>query len=144
MALYDSTLEMFIETIDAVLSQRDSCKIFEFGDQVLLKDPSVTAKKHITNLYGNKISEYVSLDLHGKNETEVGDMREDLSRFIYGSFDIVTNMGTSEHVQVLDKQYECFKNVHDLCKLDGFIIHEIPFDKDIEAAWGGSFSSVVH
>ena len=50
MALYDSTLEMFTETVDAVLSKQNSCKIFEFGDQLLLKNPSLTAKKHITNL----------------------------------------------------------------------------------------------
>ncbi|MCC3405799.1 MAG: tetratricopeptide repeat protein [Microcoleus sp. PH2017_10_PVI_O_A] len=39
-------------------------------------------------------------------------------------FDLVTNHGTSEHCF---HQYQCFSNIHDLCKVGELMIHCLPF-----------------
>jgi len=38
-------------------------------------------------------------------------------------FDLLNNYGTSEHVY---DQYHCFKNAHDITKVDGVMIHAVP------------------
>lgn len=58
-------------------------------------------------------------------------LRLDLSKKItkanlLGQFDIVTNNGTSEHVEPFKNQYECFWNMHVLSKPGGLIIHTSP------------------
>lgn len=40
-------------------------------------------------------------------------------------FDLVTNNGTGEHVF---NQLSMFENMHDLCKLNGYMIHVLPFN----------------
>lgn len=85
MAFVENTLQMFTDVIDKILSKQNSCKIFEFGDQVLMQSPSITTKKYIQSIYGTKISQYISLDINGNNGCETGDMREDLSKYKYGT-----------------------------------------------------------
>lgn len=44
--------------------------------------------------------------------------------FIFiNQFDVITNYGTIEHI---NDQYHAFKNVHDMCKSGGIMIHNFP------------------
>jgi SAM-dependent methyltransferase len=64
---------------------------------------------------------YHAIDLHG---TPIA-LRHDLNTPVEltEQFDLITNLGTSEHVF---NQYQFFKNVHDLVKPNGLMIHSIP------------------
>lgn len=66
----------------------------------------------------------ISLDLHKMNNVTICDLsiyHENLYKA-----DLITNFGTSEHVEYEEGQYNCWKNMHDWLNIDGIIIHEIP------------------
>ena len=65
--------------------------------------------------------EHASIDLNGQDGALPRDICSDLSDL--GQFDIVTNFGSSEHV---DDQEACFHAFHKLCKPDGLIVHSAP------------------
>lgn len=67
---------------------------------------------------------YVSLDLHN----DPGVTILDLSVYHHDLYkvDIITNFGTTEHVEYEDGQYNCWKNIHNWLKVGGIAIHEIP------------------
>lgn len=62
-----------------------------------------------------------TIDITGCQGAEVMDLREPLT---IGEFDIITDYGTSEHV---DGSYcQVHRNIHNACKVNGLIIHENP------------------
>lgn len=72
---------------------------------------------------------HTSIDLN----CEHGALPYDLSKPIIkpeweNYFDVVTNLGTSEHIEPIEGQYECFKNIHAFTRITGIIIHGIPMD----------------
>jgi len=70
---------------------------------------------------------HVSFDLNGEDNAIPVDLSKMITNIkYYGYFDVVTNSGTSEHVEPLKKQYECFKNIHLCMKVGGIAIHIIP------------------
>lgn len=83
-----------------------------------------TGKKYYTYLG----FDHVSIDLDGR----YGSLKLDLTKEIedealVGTFDVITNSGTSEHVKV---QYPCWRNIHRLLKPDGIQIHIVPRTKN--------------
>ena len=81
-------------------------------------------------------SAYVSTDINGEDGAIPIDLsKADLPVELCGRFDIVTNIGTSEHVvgqypltkeKVLKSQAHCFSNMYFMCKEGGVMIHQIP------------------
>ena len=76
--------------------------------------------------------EHVSFDLNSKD----GSIPINLSKPItdskyYEYFDVVTNSGTSEHVEPFENQYECFCNIHECLKVGGIAIHIVPEYEDL-------------
>lgn len=68
---------------------------------------------------------YKCIDASGQNGALVFDLNKDL-REQYGfveTFDLVTNLGTAEHCF---NQFSVFKNLHDLCRPGGIVIHALP------------------
>jgi hypothetical protein len=65
---------------------------------------------------------HTSIDLDGRHESLVEDLTFPLIDF-YGKYDIVTNFGTTEHVE---DQYVCFENIHYFCKDNGIMVHSVP------------------
>lgn len=72
--------------------------------------------------------DHVSIDMNGRSGALVRDLGKPLSHddplLPLGAFDVVTNSGTSEHVY---DQYECFRNMHMLTRLDGLMLHVSPY-----------------
>lgn len=56
------------------------------------------------------------------------DLRDELNVSVFGQFDLITDYGTTEHIDNKEKGgfYQGFKNIHNLCKLGGMMIHETP------------------
>lgn len=65
---------------------------------------------------------HTSIDLDGLHESLVLDLTVPLTGF-YNKYDIVTNFGTSEHVE---NQFACFENIHYFCKDNGIMVHSVP------------------
>jgi len=80
--------------------------------------------KNIYNFLG--IKDYECIDSNGHFGAHIFDLDKDISKeYKYKKkFDLVTNNGTTEHVF---NQYTCFKNIHDLTKVGGYMFHAVPF-----------------
>ena len=110
-----------------------SVRICELGNQHLkFSDP--TLAPYLRDLgFGSEITtgkqlfiamgmDHVSIDLNGKDGALEYDLCSPVPENMHGSFDIVTNLGTSEHVPC---QYNCFKNIHDLAAAGSVMIHVV-------------------
>lgn len=77
------------------------------------------------NMYESLGFEYSCIDLMEAENCYALDLNFDqVPMEIYNKFDLVTNLGTTEH---LINQNNCFKFLHDLTKLNGFMFHNVPF-----------------
>lgn len=107
-------------------------KMLELGDQVIKGSAMAqgsTGKEYFTNLN----IDHTSIDMNGRH----GALKYDLSKEIIrddwiGHFNVITNSGTSEHVEPFKSQYECFENIHKFCCLGGIMVHIIPDALEIE------------
>jgi hypothetical protein len=68
----------------------------------------------------------LSVDLKKCGVSMVLDLRDPLPEYFHNRFDIVSNSGTTEHVETLEGQYEAFKNLHNCVKENGIMIHFVP------------------
>ena len=105
-------------------------KICELGNQLMKWRPEGVAKRYFLN---NGALEHVSIDLNGKHGAIRLDLRTDLivlNPNLKSYFDLVTNFGTTEHV---DNQYMVFKNIDNFTKVNGVMIHTVP----IIGTWRG-------
>jgi len=67
---------------------------------------------------------HVSFDINGQDGALPLDLSQPLPTKYHAAFDLVTNFGTSEHIEA--SQYWCWRNVHDLCRPNGWMMHTIP------------------
>ena len=77
------------------------------------------------------ITQYESIDTNGHNNAHVFDMNKDLAKDydFHEKFDLVTNFGTTEHIC---NQGNVFKNMHDLCNVNGIMIGIVPFQGAVD------------
>jgi hypothetical protein len=98
-------------------------KMCELGAQNIYEDGDYygTIAKHYLQRYGVEHSSY---DILVHQECEFIDLRKPIANDLKGLFDVVTDFGTTEHVE--GNYYEANKNIHDMCKVGGLIIRENP------------------
>lgn len=77
------------------------------------------AKKY----YQSKGVKHTSIDINGKDGALPINLDNDIPVTLQDKFDVITNYGTTEHV---NNQYKVFKNIHVICKQNGVIIHGVP------------------
>ena len=92
----------------------------ELGNIERKIEPRMVAKKYYETVLG--VQEHVSIDINGKWGAIALNLDLPVPNNLEGKFDIVTNYGTGEHV---DNQFSFFRNVHNLCKKGGIIIHAL-------------------
>jgi hypothetical protein len=69
--------------------------------------------------------EYLAFDFFHHGRTIKFDLnQQSLPREQHGHFDVVTNLGTTEHVA---NQYNAFKVAHDALRVGGIMINDVPF-----------------
>lgn len=93
----------------------------EFGNQGNYK--KMAAKKAYES-YG---VQHTSMDLNGRDGALPIDLGQPVAHYFVNQFDVVTNYGTIEHV---NNQFQAFKNMHDMCKRGGAMIHTFPLVKN--------------
>lgn len=81
-------------------------------------------KYPIRDILNRYFKEYRTLDL----QKEDGVTVVDLSIYQPGLFNanVITNIGTTEHVEYKEGQWNCWKNIHAWLKVGGIVIHELP------------------
>jgi hypothetical protein len=134
-----------IETLKKVLPYcKPSIRMLELGNQELytsMNTWSAFAKAYgftPTNMIMKPFFEhmgikYTSVDYNGKDGALNYDLREDISNKFPTKFDLITNMGFSEHVgetnrseELLRCQYSVFKNIHDVADVGAIMHHCVP------------------
>lgn len=110
-------------------------RMLELGDQVI-KDSKILEKTG-KEYFVNRGYEHVSVDLNGLHGSVARDLtKPEQFQDWFGSFDILTNAGTTEHVDPYESQYECFSIIHNLIKVGGIAIHLIPDnERDEHGRW---------
>lgn len=59
----------------------------------------------------------------GVVKTDLRDLMENTDKY---KADIVMNFGTTEHVSSMKGQYHAWVNAHNLCKIGGYILNDVP------------------
>jgi len=137
MGLNTSYLRFIESSIRQVFGDDASnLRMLELGDQVISDKniPEKTGKAYFTN----RGYEHVSVDINGLHGAIVRDLtRPEQFQDWHGSWDILTNAGTTEHVEPFESQYECFSVIHDSIKVGGIAVHLIPDvdERDEHGAW---------
>jgi len=110
-------------------------RILELGNQIIPGNegiPEKTGKEY----YTNRGVQHISVDLNGMDGAVKVDLSKPIKRSEWlGYFDVVTNVGTIEHVEPYKGQYQCFMNVHNCLKVGGVAIHFLPDNSEVEK-WG--------
>jgi hypothetical protein len=100
-------------------------RMLELGNQHISAEaiPEKTGKEYFTS----RGAKHVSVDLNCLD----GALPLDLTRPRQfkkwkNYFDVILNAGTTEHVEPMAAQYECFQIIHDCLKVRGVAIHVVP------------------
>ena len=93
---------------------------------------AICSSKDFFKWYGYN---HISFDLNTNHGALKYDFSRDISKY-NAYFDIFTNIGSSEHIGEINSiqefesgqnpQYYCFKNIHDMTKINGLMIHVVP------------------
>lgn len=126
MGLRRPYLEFIEEGVASTLGGFGGLRMLELGNQRISRRqgiPERTGKEWYTRLG----ADHTSVDFNGRD----GAVKLDLSQPILrpdwdGAFDLITNPGTSEHVEPKAGQYECFANLHRWLRPGGIVIHLVP------------------
>lgn len=100
-------------------------RMLELGDQIIGEQniTEETGKEYFTN----RGFEHVSVDINGLHGAIARDLtKPEEFQHWHGLWDVLTNSGTTEHVEPFESQYECFGIIHDCIKVGGIAIHLVP------------------
>lgn len=121
MAIRSKTLKYIQDMIKKSGFKYHGLTMCELGNQIIhCRPPFRTSKEY----FESKGVKHISIDINGKD----GALPLDLStRISIGQFDVVTNLGTSEHVK---NEEMCFNNIDRFCRVGGIMIHVVPAEKN--------------
>jgi Methyltransferase domain len=122
MAIRKDLLEFTFEAIDSTGLRLEALEMCELGNQHIFVDG---VNYEIAKQYFESLGiRHISIDLNGLDGALILDLSKPIhDEELLGRFDVVTNFGTSEHVE---NQYRCFQNMHNFTKKGGLFIHTIP------------------
>lgn len=107
-------------------------KMLELGDKI---NRGVTYKQYFESLGVN----HTSIDWNGKNGAINRDLRTPLWHE-FGQFDVVTNIGTTEHV---DDQKMVWSNISEMCKVGGYVVCVTPAPIGDNWWWHGEYYPTI-
>ena len=108
-------------------------KMLQLGDQ-MYREKSIRAKKFFEDI-GTLVT---SIDINGEGGSLPLDLSKPINNPAYiNHFDIVTNFGTSEHVE---NHIMCFENMYNFTRKNGIMFNLVPR----EGFWNKGSHSKVH
>lgn len=124
MGLKPDALEFLTQAVAAQFRETTGLRMLELGNLMIKQPgrPRQTAKTYFQTLG----FEHTSFDLNARDGALPIDLSQPVPDRFHGRFDIVTNSGTSEHVEPLDGQYNCFANIHNCLRPGGLMVHIVP------------------
>jgi hypothetical protein len=130
MGLIQEYINFIDECILMTLGSLSGKRMLELGNQRLqdARFSEKTGKEYFTN----RGVHHISVDLNGEDEAIPLDLTKP-EQFLRWKdyFDIITNAGTSEHVEPKQAQYNCFLIVHNCLSIGGIAIHIVPDKKEL-------------
>ena len=126
MGLQLAYINFINETIARAGFQRAvGLKMCELGNQQIRNSADgITRAKTGKEYFSSLGYDHTSIDWNGLDGALPLDLSKPIeSPELINQFDVLTNSGTSEHVE---DQYECFRNLHFLVKRNGIFIHLSP------------------
>jgi len=100
----------------------EDMEFLEIGDQDVIFGENKGRK--MRDIEGPYYTKWESVDLHKREGVTIKDLSvEHTDEYLW---DVISNFGTSEHVEPKKGHYNCWKNIHMWTKIGGYSIHEIP------------------
>ena len=111
------------DVIEKYIKIRDLSSKQEYFYKKILQNENFTTKDFFLAL---GYDDYFSIDINGADNSFQFDLNYDLSeKYNFNKkFDLVINNGTGEHVF---NQFSLFKNIHQITKSNGIMLHILPF-----------------
>ena len=111
------------DVIEKYIKIRDLSSKQEYFYKKILQNENFTTKDFFLAL---GYDDYFSIDINGADNSFQFDLNYDLSeKYNFNKkFDLVINNGTGEHVF---NQFSLFKNIHQITKNNGIMLHILPF-----------------
>lgn len=111
----------------SIIENLDTAKtdLIELGDQDLNPDSSFVYNMKFRDLFKGSFKSWRTLDLQPVSGVEIFDLSA--LTFQEKCADIITNYGTSEHVEPERGQYTCWVNMHKFLRVGGVEVHALPF-----------------
>ena len=132
MGLNIKYISFINDCIEIALGELKGKTMLELGNQIIRNDVNIhesTGKEY----YTNRGCIHTSIDLNGKDSSLMIDLSKPFPNKQWSNyFDIITNSGTTEHVEPKKAQYTVFKNIHDSMKVGGISVHMVPDIKELE------------
>lgn len=131
MGLQPKYLDFIAECAHITMGDFSGRTMLELGNQHISDEdrracPGILEKTG-KQYFENRGVKHVSIDLNAEDGALPIDLSQPIGRPEWRhSFDIVTNAGTSEHVEPLEAQYECFRNIHECLRPGGIAVHIVP------------------
>lgn len=142
MGLEVGYLDFMTKHIKNTFGHRNDLRMLELGDQVITPNDYylfATGKEYFQSLGYY----HTSVDINGLHGAEVRDLtKTDQFLDLHNQFDILTNAGTTEHVEPYESQFDCWKILHDCVKPYALFLHILPdvHEHDYNGQWRGHCS----
>lgn len=127
--LYQADEKSIIDYVSAFSADEQQPSLAEFAQRLAKGSAYDQVKGGLNDSFAGELIErcgmsYLSIDIAKGYKTKVFDLnREDLPAGHSNNYDIVLNIGTTEHVL---NQYNSFKVIHEAARTGGFMVHQLP------------------
>ena len=116
-----------LELIDKVIDNNNITNVLELGSQNLFDKDYGTITPFASTYYESKGIEYTCIDIGGCNNALNINLAKPIK--LDKIFDLVTDFGTSEHIEVKSKHnvtafYNCLKTKHNLIEINMLLLYK--------------------
>ncbi len=127
--LYQAMAQEIVDYVTAFGGKENPAALREFSERLAKGSAYDPVKGGINESFAGELIErcgmsYLSMDIAKGYKTEVFDLNhEDLPPQHHGAYDVVMNIGTTEHVF---NQYNSFKVAHEAAHVGSYMVHQLP------------------
>jgi len=127
--LYQAEAQEIVDYVSAFGGSENPAALQEFAQRLAKGSAYDSVKGGINESFAGELIErcgisYLSMDIAKGYKTEVLDLNhEDLPPHHQGAYDVVMNIGTTEHVF---NQYNSFKVAHEAAHVGSHMVHQLP------------------
>lgn len=127
--LYQAKTQEIVDYVTAFGGSESPASLDEFAQRLARGSAYDSVKGGLNESFAGELIErcgmsYLSMDIAKGYKTEIFDLNhEDLPAHHQGAYDVVMNIGTTEHVF---NQYNSFKVAHEAAHVGSHMVHQLP------------------